>query len=226
MIATSMPHLRPFLSSDELLDQAIRLYRHKFLTFIGLVAVVLIPITILQMILSLLSSDNIAIWFADSLSLPTLSGLSYYAGIGETYLLPVINFILVSGVASAALARAVAGSYSGESIGIIAAYRQIGPSLLSLLGTFVLAGVCLIGLVYLVFGSGGGLVYRDWDGGFFWGGDCTPNCAHYGTGKIEGRPAYLPGLESSPAAFLVEPGVCLYSLHLQLNCYPRPRGVN
>jgi hypothetical protein len=151
MSAASLPHLRP-LSMGELLDQAVHLYRHKFLTFIAIIAVVQIPLTVLQLVFSLLSFSNqfIQSELGDistrSPFFSTLSTLGYYAGMGETYLLPVINFILVTGVASAALARAVAGSYSGEAIGIMKPYLQIGPSLLSLLGTFFLVGLYLIGL--------------------------------------------------------------------------------
>ena len=54
MTAISMPTLRP-LGIGELLDQAIRLYRRNFLSFIGIIAVVQLPLGLLQFVLALLT---------------------------------------------------------------------------------------------------------------------------------------------------------------------------
>ena len=57
MTPTTLPQLRP-RSVGELLDQAIRLYRQNFLKFIGIVAVVQIPIGLLQLVASLITFNG------------------------------------------------------------------------------------------------------------------------------------------------------------------------
>ncbi|MCP4424404.1 MAG: hypothetical protein GY803_07935, partial [Chloroflexi bacterium] len=52
MTVTPPLKLRP-LSIGELLDQVIRLYRRNFLTFIGIVALVQMPLTLLQWVMTL-----------------------------------------------------------------------------------------------------------------------------------------------------------------------------
>src|SRR3954454_5906557 len=47
-----MPHLRP-MSIGDMLDAAFRLYRRHFLTFIGIVALLQVPMAILQFVAQL-----------------------------------------------------------------------------------------------------------------------------------------------------------------------------
>jgi hypothetical protein len=149
MTATTAPHLRP-LGIGELLDQAVRLYRRNFLTFIGIIATVQIPITALQLVTSLITVTGM-----NQLQNPTrppadpmeMFGPAYFLGIGGSILVAIISFVLVQGLATAALTRAVAGSYLGESVGILEAYEKIGRSWLSLLGALLLAGILGLGLL-------------------------------------------------------------------------------
>jgi hypothetical protein len=141
MTSAPLPHLRP-LSLGELLDQAIRLYRRNFLKFIGIIAVVQIPLAILQLLVSLLTFGSTfarlqnpeAITATDPLS---ALGSGYFAGLGVSLALALISFILIQGVASAATARAVADSYLGESTGMLEAYEKIGRHWLSILGALL-----------------------------------------------------------------------------------------
>ncbi len=153
MTVTTMPPLRP-LGLGELLDQAIRLYRRNFLTFIGIIAIVQIPLTLLQMITSLLTFGGIFTQLEEQagsfVDPSTLFGPAYILGIIGSGLLALISFVLIQGVATAALTRAVAGSYLGESTGVTDAYRKIGRSWLSLIGALLLAILLSIGLVVWV----------------------------------------------------------------------------
>lgn len=149
MTATPMPHLRP-LNLGELLDQAIRLYRRKFLTFIGIIATVHIPISVLQLVASLFTVSAMP-YLQDSghplTNSSQMPGAAYFIGMAGTVLVAIISFILIQGLATAALTRAIAGSYLGESVGILEAYEKIGRSWLSLLGALLLAGLISLGLV-------------------------------------------------------------------------------
>jgi hypothetical protein len=135
----------------ELLDQAIRLYRRNFLTFVGIVALVQAPMMLLQMLASLLAFGNLF----DQISSATppsdpaeIFGPGYFIGIAGTVLLGIVGFLLVQGIAAAALARTAAESYLlGRSIGVIEAYSKIGRAWWSLIGALVLAGLLGLGLL-------------------------------------------------------------------------------
>ncbi|MCB0163523.1 MAG: glycerophosphoryl diester phosphodiesterase membrane domain-containing protein [Anaerolineae bacterium] len=150
MTTTTVPKLRP-LTIPRLLDEAVRLYRNNFLKFIGIIAIVQIPLTLFQMVVSLIAFGD---FFAtlESVGGPggatpdEIFGPSYFTGIGASSLLGILGFILIQGVATAALTLAIAGSYLGEDIGILEAYQRLGRSWLSLIGALILAGIFGIAL--------------------------------------------------------------------------------
>ena len=127
-------------SIGELLDQGIRLYRKNFLKFIGIMAIVYIPLTLLQSLVSASTVGNQLQRFSvtPSADPSDLFTPSYFAGIGLSILLGLLSVILVSGVATAAMTRAVADNYLGQPTGILDAYRRIGRSWISLIGALLL----------------------------------------------------------------------------------------
>jgi hypothetical protein len=142
MTTAAAPHLRP-LGLGELLDQAIRLYRRNFLKFIGIIAVVQIPLALLQLLVSLSTVGGVVARAQNPSSVSPDDPLSafgpgYFAGIGVGLLLGLISFILVQGIAAAATARAVADSYLGEPTGMVEAYRKIGRAWGSILGALLM----------------------------------------------------------------------------------------
>jgi hypothetical protein len=151
MIVSATPRLRP-LGMGQLLDQAIRLYRRNFLKFIGIIAIAQIPFTVLQLGMSLLAVGSTLPQLQDPTAPPSdllallenpILLVSAIAG----FIVLLIGFLLIQVVATAALTRAVAGNYLGESMGIIDAYRKIGHSWVSLIGAFILAfflGILLV----------------------------------------------------------------------------------
>lgn len=146
MTASSLPVLRP-LGIGELLDQAIRLYRRNFLNFIGIIAVVQIPIGLLQFLVSLLTVQNIPV-LAVGQRLPpgAVFPPTLLAGQAGTFFIAIVSFILVQGVGTAAMTRAVADNYLGTPTGFADAYRRIGRSWLPLIGSLFLAGLFAIAL--------------------------------------------------------------------------------
>ena len=130
--SSTLPALRP-LRIGELLDRAIRLYRANFLTFIGIIALVYVPLTVLQTFASSLLSTSVTQMTPDQL----FSNSSYWIGMAATLFIAVLQFILVQGIAMGALARAVADNNLGKKTGILDAYREIGSSWLSLLGALI-----------------------------------------------------------------------------------------
>jgi hypothetical protein len=123
----------------ELLDRALRLYRRNFLKFIGIIAVVQVPLSILSLLFSIMSLTP-----ADP-----YGGVSPVAlgGVFGNLALGVLNFILVRGIATAALTQAVADEYLGEPIGFLEAYRRIGGKWGSIVGALLAAMLVNIMLV-------------------------------------------------------------------------------
>lgn len=134
------PALRP-LGLGELLDRAIRLYRSNFLTFIGIIAMMYVPLTVLQMASSALLSSSMLLGDPSTL----FSNSAYWVGMLSTLVLVILQFILVQGIAMGALARAVADNNLGKKTGILDAYREIGSSWASLLGALLF--VALVSIV-------------------------------------------------------------------------------
>ena len=145
MTTAVLPLLRP-RSIGELLDQAVRLYRQNFLKFIGIVAVVQIPIGLLQLVASLITFNGLFELADSSEIVSNLSGIASVIGIGGSVLLRILGFLLIQGITTAALTRAIAGSYVGEPVGIIDSYRKIGSAWLPLLLTLLLALLLVLGV--------------------------------------------------------------------------------
>lgn len=142
METQALPSLRP-LRLGELLDQAIRLYRRNFLTFVGIIAVVYVPITILQTAAGALMTSSM-LGLSQSSPEQIFSNPQYWIGMLSTFVLVFVQIFLVQGIATGALARAVGDNYLGRQTGIFEAYRGIGKSWPSLLGALLFLGLLSI----------------------------------------------------------------------------------
>jgi len=134
------PTLHP-LKLGELLDQAIRLYRRNFITFIGIIAVVYVPLMILQTASTTLLSSSLDTVARSTSPEEIFSNYPYWVGMLSTVVIGFLQFIFVQGIATGALTRAVADNYLGKTTSILDAYRGIGKSWLSLLGALLFVGL-------------------------------------------------------------------------------------
>lgn len=135
----NVPSIRQ-LNIGQLLDQAIRLYRRNFGKFIGIIAIVQIPLTILGLLVSFVSSRG------GTLLLDPYDLGPYLLSFGGTLLQGLISAILIRGVATAALTQAVADQYLGEPTSVFDAYRRIGSTWKSLIAAVLLSILINIGL--------------------------------------------------------------------------------
>lgn len=131
------PALRP-LRLGELLDQAIRLYRRNFVTFIGIIAVIYIPLMILQTASTALMTSSLGSLATASRPEEIFTNYAYWGGVLSTLVITFVQFILVQGIATGALTRAVADNYLGKQTSILDAYRGIKESWVSLLGALLI----------------------------------------------------------------------------------------
>jgi hypothetical protein len=142
--------LRP-LSLTELLDRVVRLYRRHFFTFIGIIAVMQVPLTVISLLYSLLTFGA---WFQRVNNQPFVPGQGlfdafgpeYWLGLGGSLLFSVLFVILIEGVAGAAMTRAVADSALGQPVTFGEAYRRVRPALPRAIGTVLLATLMSFGL--------------------------------------------------------------------------------
>lgn len=172
MTSTSGTKLRP-LGMGELLDHAFRLYRRNFFTFIGIIAVVQIPLTLLTLLTSLFTvSDMMTFTETYNYTGPApesvwdILGPNFGLGMVGTLILSIIGFVLLQGLATAALTRAVAGDYLGEPLSFIEAYRKVGKSwskvvLALLLGGLITFAITLYWIIVPCIGwfTGIGILY-------------------------------------------------------------------
>lgn len=157
---TPTAQLRPMTIGD-MFDAAFRLYRAHFITFIGIVALLQIPMAILQFLVqvtiggpafrdilrfsgrppSLLPGQNIAD------VLPIGAFLAFY---GITLALSAIQYLVVQNLITGALANAIGKTYLGRPITITSAYgfgaRRYGALILASLLPF-LTGAIMIALI-------------------------------------------------------------------------------
>jgi hypothetical protein len=130
----------------ELLDRVVRLYRQNFLTFIGIVALVQVPLAIIQLLISLYEIQNEEQFSAFGSNFETLTPGSNIT-IPDILIL-VLTVILIRVIGTAALTRSIANNYLGQKTGILDAYRQSGRVWISLFGALILAG--FFGLLLVV----------------------------------------------------------------------------
>ncbi len=135
------PELRP-LTLGEIIDRAVRLYRQNFINFIGIIAMVQVPLSIVQLLLSLYTVNNPVSVPSGSTSYQQLFQRLFTSGYldraGIQILLALISFVLVQGVATAALTRAVADNYLGRKTDMLEAYQRVGGSWARLIWVFIL----------------------------------------------------------------------------------------
>ena len=131
--------LRP-LSLPELLDQAVRLYRRNFLKFIGILALPLIPATGIQVLGSLVSLVPLAL-NPDSARFDSSDPLTLMTSFAAQSTGTILYGLLLQGVATPALVRAVADAYFGQSVGILDTYRKIGSAWFQIIIVLILAFV-------------------------------------------------------------------------------------
>lgn len=139
MTSPAFAPLQP-MGVGKLIDRAVRLYRDNFLTFVGIVALAQIPLTLLQIIFAMLTIDSTLDATMGRI------GAGYAAGVGGSVLVTIASFVLIQGVATAALTRAVANRYLGEPASVFEAYAQIGSDWWTLVRALLLAFLIGIGL--------------------------------------------------------------------------------
>jgi hypothetical protein len=153
------PQLRP-MSLGDMLDAAFRLYREHFVTFVGMVALVQVPMAIVRFILEFVIARNAMIdvlRFSSQppvfrpgqnpfATLPVNSFLTFY---GIIICVAIFQGLIVQTLITGALANVISRSYLGKPISILIAYsfglrRYISLILSALIILLIGAGVVLV----------------------------------------------------------------------------------
>jgi hypothetical protein len=156
-----MQRLRP-MSIGDMFDAAFRLYRKHFLTFIGIAALLQVPMTILQLLLQFqIGGQALQNWLRFATRPPRiLPGQNIFdvfplgdivTFFGISLALGAVQFLLVRNLITGALANAVARSYRGQPVSILGSYNLGLRRFLALVGaslaTFVI-GVLFLTIIF------------------------------------------------------------------------------
>jgi hypothetical protein len=130
-----------------LLDRAISLYRQNFIKFIGIIAIPFVPLVLIQTGLALFSTTSMFEQMdtyansANPFDLFTPSVVGAYIG---AILFALLQFVFVSGLATAALTRAVANNYVGRPVEILHSYKSLNNSWVRLLLALLVITILVI----------------------------------------------------------------------------------
>lgn len=154
--------LRPMTTGD-MFDAAFRLYREHFLTFIGIVALLEVPMAIVQFIVQLtIGNRALTEWmgFASRATIvrPGQNPLASFpfmdlltlAAIG--LVMGAVHYLLVRNLITGALANAIARSYMGQPVSILQAYGFGARRYVSLIAASLVTFVIAVGLSAVIFG--------------------------------------------------------------------------
>jgi hypothetical protein len=136
-VSSTQAQLRP-LGIGEILDAGIKIYRNKFATMLKAVAVVIVPVQVLNVLITLSLPDT-----STTAGATTTSSDSEWAGVAALLLIFVIN-VVSSALAEAACLKAVSDTYLGtdtnwrESLRF--GFRRLG----SLLWLMLIHGVVVL----------------------------------------------------------------------------------
>ena len=158
----------------EVLDQAFRLYRKYFLTFVAIIAVVHVPLQLVQQLAnavttgSMLNSLETGLYDPDS----TNELLTYYAVGGSVGLIVTVLYWLLQQLSQGALTAAVADSHLDRPVSFGRAYREMLPHAWRLLGLMLLqTGIVILAFVpiflcfFMALGLSVGSAFGDGGGG-------------------------------------------------------------
>jgi hypothetical protein len=109
-VSSTAAQLRP-LGIGEILDAGVKVYRTKFATMLKAVAVVIVPVQVLNVLITLSLPDT-----STTAGTTTTTSDSEWAGLAALLLVLVIN-ILSSALAEAACLKAVSDTYLGTDTG-------------------------------------------------------------------------------------------------------------
>ncbi len=127
-----LPELRP-LNLGDVLDGSVKLYRHNLGTFLGISAVIHVPVTLL---------GGASSWLVSLASKPSAGAQSeaLFGALTVHFLVIAIMLVLLP-ICQAALSLAVSEVYLGRPISVVGAYERTLRHLWPLLGSIFLAGL-------------------------------------------------------------------------------------
>lgn len=148
------------MSLADILDGVFRLYRQNFVTFVGIVALLQVPVMVLQILLTLALGRGVTadiLSFAEVMAsfnpqvdswtdLPISNFITFF---GASMLLSLIQGIVVQQLITGALANAVARSYLDKPVSILSAYSFGAGRMVALVVAGILVGL-IIFLLYLI----------------------------------------------------------------------------
>jgi|HigsolmetaAR201D_1030396.scaffolds.fasta_scaffold08631_4 hypothetical protein len=175
---SDVPQLRP-RSVTELFDAAFHLYRKHFVTFVGIVALLHVPMTILMVLAQIpyaqalqtmtqLGSGPAPAPDPDIFS--SLPWMQMGLGLGLIMLLSMIQYLIVTNLITGALANTISRSYLGQPISILEGYQIGWKRFGSLIAASLIPALAWLAVSVLLFGCIAGVIITS----FFNSSDSSP----------------------------------------------------
>jgi hypothetical protein len=158
------PHLKP-LDLGDLLDTTFRLYRNNFLTFLGIAALLQIPMLVLQLLTGIflnraVSTDMLRLMSEFSAFDPGTDSFAdlpmgnFAAYLGISFLLALLQLIVVQQLVNGALANATSRRYMAQPISMMEAYHIGSSQIVALIVAGLIVYIITGFIVSVVFGCG------------------------------------------------------------------------
>lgn len=127
------------MRAGDILDETLRLYRRNFRLFVGIVAVLQVPLVILQLIQRAIVGPTFnGLAGMSTLGRPQIGMLIFW--LGSTIVLGIVSLIFYVFI-QAALAQAISQRYLGSPTGVGESYRRALACFWRLLGSTLVAGI-------------------------------------------------------------------------------------
>lgn len=147
---SSLPRLKP-MDVTGLLDTMFALYRRNLALFMGVVAVLQVPVAVIVFILRLNSNPQIFTTYRSvggSTATPTFHSDAIVVTAMSSVLTLVVSFFI-----TAALAQAISHRYLGESTSLGQVYRSIGWRVIARLVAYTLLEIAAVLVLTLILGG-------------------------------------------------------------------------
>lgn len=140
------------MAVGDILDETIRLYRQNFRVFVGVAAVLQIPLVILQLVQFAIAGPAIYDFIGTGPGgVPQFQTGPLIFWIASTVALGIVSFLFFL-VIEAALATAISQRYLGRQVTVGQAYRVALTRFWRMLGTSLISGIALLLLVLTFLG--------------------------------------------------------------------------
>lgn len=140
------------MTVGQILDSSFRLYKRNFTRFITIIAIVQVPLSLLNILSTQYFFRGQPFSAEDPLAVPMMPFAAF--------LIPTFLAVIATTLSNAALLKSISGSYLGKDVSVGDAYSFVFPKIWTLIWASILVGlVIMVGLMLFVVP---GIIFMFW----------------------------------------------------------------